>query len=297
MTIALNWNMVASVSSAAASIVALVALFATIIIYMKQRDEEHAAQIREDIRSFTGATTRLVQLLEDGSPLISASWCVIETVHSPLSQNPSVDEVRELLNQKGVGLAIAVASWDKSPEAEGLRSVLAEHLTASKRLGGDLNILSEAGDMLQSIAQDMNMTFIRLLNEPQLMRMFLKDTAHVTDVSLFLAALATNLHGNTAMYFATRYLEAIRSLNELISTVAAATTNLEARNLITVARAKSPLSEEESRTATMRRTQVSLRHYIRPDISTKISTLIDKVEYNTSKEAASEKLHQAKLAV
>jgi len=293
MAIAANWTMIASVSTAAASIVALLALFVTVLIYTRQRDEERAAQIREDIRSFTGATARLVHLLGDGSPLISASWCIVGTVHDSLSQNPSVDEVREFLNQKGVGLSVAVASWGKSPEAETLRNVLAEHLTDGQRLGGDLNILSEAGDMLQSMAQDLNMTFIRLLDDPQLMRMFLKDNEHVTDVSLFLAALATNLHGNTAMYFATRYMDAIRSLNELISTAAAACTDLGVRKLITVARAKSALSEEESRTETMRRALVGLSRYIRTDINAKLGTLIDQVEYAASKEAASKKLHQA----
>jgi len=295
MTTALNWNVVTSIGTAAASIVALTALLVTIIIYVIQRNEDRAALIREDIRSFTGATSRLVRQLEDGSPLISASWYATDTIRDRLSDNLSIEAIIELLAQDGVGLSIGVVSWGKSPDAENLRNTLAEQLTASRRLTGHLNILSEAGDMLQGMAQDVNMTFIRLLNDRQIRVMFLKDTKGITEVGPFLSAIATSLHGNTAMYFAARYIDAIRLLNELISLTATTTIEFGARELISAARSKSLLYEDETRTAAMRRALTSLERSMPGDVAAKIAALIDKLEHAISKEAASKRLHEGSI--
>jgi hypothetical protein len=228
---------------------------------------------------FMGATSRLVQLLEDGSPLISASWYAADAIRERLSGSPSVDEVVSLLSQKGVGLSIGVVSWGKSPEAASLRDALAEQLTAGKRLTGNLNAVSEAGDLLQSMAQDMNMTFIRLLDEPQLMSMFLRDAGHITEVGPFLGELATNLHGNTGIYFTMRYSEAIKLLNEVISLMTAAVVELGAEELISIARAKSPLYKDATRTAAMLSALAGFEKYLPADIIVK--------------EAAAEKLHES----
>ena len=239
--LAVNWDAVSSVSAVAASIIAIIAIVATVVLYVRQRSDEQAAQIREDIRSFTGASSRLHELLRDGSPLIAASWESALALRSQLDPGASAAEAEDLLRCEGMGLSIVVAGWGKAAQASDLRAAAQDILMTSRRLSGDLNVLSEAGDLLRGISADMSMAYVSLLADGTMVSMFLAQTKE-RSLPRFLTALSTNVHANTAGYFSLRYSDAIAQLDDFIVGAAEEFSRLGARQLVAVSQSKSPVA-------------------------------------------------------
>lgn len=285
MDTATYWTAVGSVGTAAGSFFAFFAIVLTAFLYRRQRNDEQAAQIREDKRAFVSATASLIRILRDGSLLISAAWATRAVIQESLLSNSDVNDLREALKGGDLGLSVAVVGWERSSEAEAFRSLVDALVVSARRMTGNLNILSNAGEILLTIVDDSKMTFLRLLTEEQVVTMFLDRTEGIADVEKLLNALAKHLHGNTVMYFVARYENVVRSLDELITETAVAIGELDAARLVAVARAKSAITTD-TRTAEMRAHLFALHQYIPAATSSKLRQLINRIEQEVSKDSA-----------
>lgn len=285
------WTAVGSVGTATGSFITLATIISTILLYRRQQHDEHAARIREDIRAIVGAADALRRALRDGAPIIAAAWSARNVIQETLPPGADLRKVQALLTEQGVGLSVAVVSWERSSEAEALRGKVAALADASRCMTGHLNVLSTAGEMLVDIADDARMTFLRLLTEEEVMAMFLESHRHVTDPDLLLNALAIHLHGNTAMYFVTRYGEVLNTLDQLITELAFVLSNLSAPQLVSVATAKSVITTE-TRTDEMRSDLTALSRFMSRATQNKVANLIDDLEAGVSKDAARTRLER-----
>jgi len=163
MDTATYWTAVGSVATAAGSFFSFFAIVLTAFLYRRQKNDEHAAQIREDIRAFVGATTSLIRDMRNGSLLISVAWSAREVMKESLPPNSDVNDLRKGLENNDIGLSIAVVGWERSSEVESFRNLVEALVVSSRRMTGNLNILSNAGEMLLAIVDDTKMMFLRLL--------------------------------------------------------------------------------------------------------------------------------------
>lgn len=283
------WTAVGSVGTAAGSCFALFAVVLTAILYRRQRNDEHAARIREDIRGFISATNGLIRALKDGSPFIAAAWSARAVIQDSLPPNSNVQNLREALTTGDIGLSVAVVSWERSSEAEALRGRASTLVDSVRRMTGTLNILSASGEMLISIADDAKMTFLRLLTNQQVLVMFLEENKNITEVNDLLNALAKHLHGNTAMYFVARYEQALNLLDALVTEAAMALGEVDSAGLLKAAKAKTAITTN-TRTAEMRMHLSALTSLLPEATSKKLGLLIDQVEQSVSKDSAHERL-------
>lgn len=285
----MDWNIVSSVSTAAASLVALGAIGVSVVLYVRQHNETRAAQIREDIRGFVDVANNLIRLLLDGSPVIAASWHSASTLRSSLPETATVDQARSLLRAKGVGLSLAVIGWGESTQAGALETAVAGVATASRRLTGDLNVISETGELLRLVTNDLTTTSIRLLQGEALT--MLLDASDDEDLPRFIASFATGLHGNAAMYFQYRYRDTVQALSQLLSIVGVALSQLSANDLLVVARASTAVVDDAgTRTGAMRRSLLRMRDRLPNEVVTRAGQLIDDVERTITTDAAREQL-------
>lgn len=284
MDLAGDWD-VAAISGMTAACLALIALFAAIAIFLKQRAGEDAAQARNSLRDYTAATARLVSLLKDGTPLIAASWHAAEAYRHRLPPNPTVLQVRGLIADESIGLAVGTVSWE-SPGARSLRNASLELLTMSEQLSGGLSVVSTAGEILQAIVRDTQAMFTRQLTDPEIVEGFLTRNHRVTDADALLFALGTSLTGNTATYFKARFLSVTDLLADFISTVGVAAAELKPKDLIALAHRSSPTAEAASRTDTIRSGLADMNGILPADVTARAATLVDKIEVAISKRAA-----------
>ena len=159
-------------------------------------------------------------------------------------------------------------------------------------MSGDLAIFSMATDIFLTLVDDIRTSFLRLLTTEKLLDQFFEEHGRVGDVATLLYALDQYLHGNTALYFQARYVEAVPRLNELVEETAAAVGNLDAPQLLKLSRAKSVVSRA-TRTSQMRSHLARIDRYVPTGESDKIRRLIRAVEESISKDTAAKRLHEA----
>jgi hypothetical protein len=291
MDAATYWTAVGSVGTAVGSLIALTAIAVTVVLARRQRQDEQAARLREDLRAVVGQAGALTRTLRDGSPIIGAAWQARHAVQEVLPAPADHRALQALLKEQGVGLSVAVASWERSPEAEVLRTQVTALTEASRRLTGHLNVLSNAGELLVAIADDARMTFLRLLTDDTLLAMFIAKHRHLTDTGSLLNALATHLHGNTALYFTARYQAALDALDTLVTALAMALSELDAAALAAAAQAKSPVTTD-TRTGEMRRhlAALSAAGLLPTPTVQRLDALVLQVESAIDREAAQARL-------
>jgi len=130
------------------------------------------------------------------------------------------------------------------------------------------------------------MAFIKLLDSPELREMFFADTKRAREASKYLNALTTHMYTHVATYFEIRYTNVIDLLGKLITIAASTLLDMDARRLISVARAKSVSHESETRTADMRNALIAIQARASADACAKIAALIDGIEHALSEEHA-----------
>jgi hypothetical protein len=291
MDAATYWTAVGSVGTAVGSLIALAAIAVKVVLSRRQRQDEQAARLREDIRALVVHAAALARTLRDGAPIIGAAWLARQRVQEALPAQADHRALQALLKEPGVGLSLAVVSWEQSPEANVLRAQVTALTEASRHLTGHLNVLSNAGELLVAIADDARRTFLRLLTDDTLQAMFIAKHRHLTDTGTLLNALAAHLHGNTALYFTARYQGALDALDALVTALAMALSDLGAAALATAAQAKSPITAD-TRTGEMRRhlAALSAAGMLSASTAQRLEALVQQVESEIDREAAQARL-------
>lgn len=290
----MDWNVVSSVSSAAATVLALGGLALSVWLFVRQRKEAQAAEVRQDVRAFTDAAHQMIRLLLDGSPMIAASWHSASLLRSSLPDGATVQEARTLVRTQGMGLSLAVVGWGESEQARALEAATARMAAASRRLTGELAVLGESGELLRLIAQDLTATSIRLLDGDMLTMVL--DATDDHDLPRFVASFASVLHGNSAAYFQARYGDAVQALSSLVTVVGTAVDRLPARDLLALTGPRTPdrstpdrstpdqsIPGEATRTATMRAALGRMSGRLPGGTVAEANRLIDTVEATVSR--------------
>ncbi|WP_027345702.1 hypothetical protein [Hamadaea tsunoensis] len=279
----MDWNVVSSVSSAAATVLALGGLALSVALYLRQQNEARAAEIRQDVRGFVDAAHHLIRLLLDGSPMIAASWQSASLLRASLPDGATVRDARALARTQGMGLSLAVVGWGESDQARALEEATARMATASRRLSGELAVLGESGELLRLIAQDLTATSIRLLDGDMLTMVLDAAGQQATDdedLPRFIASFASVLHGNAAGYFQARYADSVQALSSLVALVGVAVAQLPARDLLAITRPGTP--DGGTRTATMRAALGRMGRRLPATTVAEAGRLIDTVESTIS---------------
>lgn len=244
------WTAFGSVATAVGSFLALATIGTTLLQSRKQQRAEQAARLRQDIRAFVNAAHHLQSALLDGGALIAAAWAARGVLVESLPAQASADQVRKVLKDKQVNLTMAVVGWERAPEAAALRDQIAALNEASRHLGGLLQVLAQCGHMLRDVAEQLRIDFMELLENDLMLALFLREQHAETDPVALLNALSRHLFSTVATLVARRYQAPLKTLDTLITALAATLSSLDADALLTLSRAPVPYTPL-TRTGTM----------------------------------------------
>ena len=282
-----DWNAVGSIATAATVLVALVAVYIELRVSRDQRDEEHAAQLRESIRTFAVAARRLVRLLLDDSPIILAASETTSALLSTMSESPTADRLRSSAEDHSRMLQAAVQGWYSSAVTSIVYSALSDLSDASERLSGELNMLSAAGSLVRRVADD--------AYAPQILAKVLSAEVAAIAASdggareftpeVLQRELAGQLQAAASEQFHKRYGRCLERLDDFIELGEVSLLGLDARDLARSARGG---SSEDVYTDEMRDDVSRLRPLLRPEVATRLERLVTEIELECGHEGTLE---------
>jgi hypothetical protein len=280
-----DWAAIGSLGTALSVFVAAVSL----LIARGRSQESKAAQIRQRVQVFATATHRLVALLKEGSPLISAAWHTAHSLRTQAGEQATADGLRHLIGDSSAALTAAVEGWASSQPAAELRGAFAELMASGRGLPGYLSVFWPTAVLLQKMADDgySNTIFIKLLTDEPAQQFVL---AHGDDdLDALTRSLAAHLHGNASSYFLLRYKPALDGVLSFVDTAASALADLESGALVRADRAKLPITAYETYTGELRDKTARLSGLLPPEALGRLDTEISVIEAAISKDSAIER--------
>jgi hypothetical protein len=283
-----DWTAVGSIGTALA---ALVALGSLLVARRKSRDEE-AAQFRQRVQTFVVGVQPLLELLRDGSPLISAAWQAARSLRTQAGEEPTADSLRSLIGDSPAALTASVEGWGSSRPAAELRKAFAELKASGRELPGHMSLFWPVVVLLQNMVDDAysNRLFIRLLTDTPAEH-FISEHRD-DDLDGLTRSIATHLHGNSAMYFTVRYEAALDAIQAFVEIAGEGFADLDTAALVQAGRAKTPITITTSKTYTgeLRERVTRLSDLLPRETVRRLETEIDVIEGAISKDSALEHL-------
>jgi hypothetical protein len=281
-----EWTAFGSLATAATVLIGVLSFF----YERRSRRHEEAAQIRQRVQGFATAAQRVVELLKEGSPLISAAWHTASALRDQAGEQPTADALRELIGDPSAALTAAVEGWASSSAAGELRAAFADLTTAGRSLPGQLSLFWPVTVLLRRIADDAysNGIFMRLLTG-ELASRFLDENPG-EDLDSLTRSLAEHLHGNAAKYFIVRYEDGLLAIQAFIDTAAPTFADMRSSALLRAAQAAVPLTPDDTYTEELRQRVAGLSALLPGTTVESLQRQVDSLERAISKDAAAERL-------
>jgi hypothetical protein len=283
---ATDWTAFGSIGTAAAALIAVVAILVPLQAGRRQRDREQAARLRDAVKTFAASTERFITALLGGSALIGVAASVVDYVRQQLPESATVDDVWRFVGDPEHALRAAVVGLANAPDhsATSDQQVM---LIAGQELVGGLDLLSSTGRLALKAAEDGSRRVFENLCAPEPLKLFRQDDKS-TSVYELLLNLTSYLQSNSARYFTARYDDALQELNTLIQTAASALARLNAKRLLRAAGSKVGLEPSPTLTDDMRSGIGLLEksHVLRVAEVKALTASVDRIEMLLAKQGA-----------
>jgi hypothetical protein len=253
---------------------------------LEQRRQE-ATRLRERLSSLAWQFEQLKDLMNQGYPLIEGAAYIAQELGRQLGTAMSPRVLGErLAADSQLRLSTAIVGWWRARLPARLDQLRGELQAASAELPGHLEIFRHLLKLLETIwhnSYSPDFFFKRLLTVPgdKLLPDVPPDLAPTETVQ----ALTSSLQSNAALYYASRYEEAMELMNEFVREAVHAYKELSADDLITLTLGS---ADQESMDSTqMMRTLLNLAQTkLSPGAFVNLHRLIDTIERAVSDEAA-----------
>jgi len=233
-------------------------------------------------------------MLQDGSVIIAASVETVRLIRDNLGASDSSEDLWRLLADDSATFSASVIGWTSSPVASDLRAARNALSVASERLSGDLNLLSTSGNLVERIAEDgYSPKNFQLLLSDEPMDLFRKENSSLPADQLFWK-LTSHLYGNASAYFAGRYFDALRKIEEFTKVAANALSALASHELVLLARSVSTVGNAETLTGDMEATLDRIAPLLPGEILSQLRASLGQIEILIAKDGALERLERFK---
>jgi hypothetical protein len=258
---------------------------------LEQRRQQ-AARIRERLSFLGWQFDNVSELMNQGYPLIEGAAYIAQEVGRRLGAALCPRILRErLAADNQLALSTAIVGWWQARLPARLDRSRAELQHACADLSGQFKIFHHLVSMFEVIWRDSYSPhiFSTIMGIPG--EMLLRDVAPDLAPTETVQALTSELHGNAALYYVTRYERATRLMNQFLQQAVRAFKDLGDDDLFILAQGSTADAERKpTRTQTMRAMLNAAETRLPSDEFATLHKLIDAIEQAVSKKQASAQL-------
>jgi hypothetical protein len=258
---------------------------------LEQRRQQ-AARIRERLSTLSWQFEYVSDLMNQGYPLIEGAAYIAQEVGRRLGAALCPHVLRErLADDKQLGLSSAIVGWWQARLPVRLDQSRGELQQACADLSGSFEIFTHLIKMFEGIWRDSYSPHIFTTIMDITGHMLLRDAAPDLDPVETIQALTSELHGNAALYYVTRYEKATRLMSQFLRQATRAFKGLADDDLVSLAQGSTADADRQSTHTQSMRTLLEAAETKLPahEVASSLR-LIDAIERAISKEQASAEL-------
>jgi hypothetical protein len=290
---AIDWTAVGSGATALATFAAFLTIYITVRNYRKDLERQRAALIRQSLHTLKDQSPILFPMLREGSFFFFGSSAVAKEFRSRLDPSAGRKEFWHYFNDDDQHLlSVAVIGWYSSLQNTLPLDTIRPMEQCITPLTGGLMILSYPVQLLRRIITDTcsPIMFYNIFSAMKETSTFFQEHRQEKNIDRLTDELVVELQSNVALYFSIRYSDAIKQLNDFITTLSDNLLDLDDRKLVKISKIKSEDAlAQDTRTGSMAVFLKRLQHYLPTKTYDRLLELTSKIEESVSKEKAREK--------
>lgn len=288
------WTAVGSLATAAAALVALVSYVQGNKKSHRDRTELEARDYRTRIGAFSTAASNLTDAIQNGTDHVMAARYTALDLRSRVPSGASASDLWRLIDDGPQALSAAVAGWravdsDSFPDSIAARRL--DFRIAAKNLPGRLGGLAAVGALIRNLETDTTGQFMKLLSDGGAA---LKALISATTADEVAQGIEDRLQADVATYIVVRYEDALNMIDEYVTRLAGALTELSDTELNRVARQRTEAgAAAETYTDEIRVGLGELTAVLSTEALAELDALVSGIERSITVEAAAERLQRS----
>jgi len=243
-----------NIITAVGAVVAALAIFVTVWLYLRDQRQQRAAQTREVLQAIIGDCGRFLHPLSEKSPypILHTATAISKEFWTRLdkdeSRKPKGRDVRKLLDDRDLLLSICVEGWVSSTQIIRMMGMVEEleRKASSRYLQGKLLLICQASFLLADVVSNVCSpeTFYEILDKKrdELKSKICRDDAYVT-----MNTITVELQNGVCGEFNQKYKEAIKQCLDFIQVASRVFIHLKDGKLRRFAKYRKQIQQSDDR--------------------------------------------------